>query len=575
MKYVFVLEDDKKFQREICESLLKVDPTLQIRIFETLKSFSDWVKLCAQDGPLSLSRGGDPWQGASLQATSSGEEAVPSSEADSSSPSASEPTPEDQLALVVSKEEFFGSQWMSLIRKTRLWLIKKKVCTVEDPTSLVITAFHSPLFDIRLVEDRIINNIIFKPFDRLILEQHLNFAVSGRHPPASQSLYSMKTKSTIEMLKDIQMEALSEVGMLTLGKRKIKVGSVSKYYSDLFKTPKHRSIIAICQSCEPHPQWPSKYLCEFRFFSPDPVQISNFRKLNARKNAQFAEHQWFKYVVRPGPPSEARVQVIVIEPEENEQAHISKMLRSSYTNVNVTFYRSPGEFLYQLDPPQKAPLTPAPTPDAAVSSNEDSQPKQKLAPLPSRIDLILCDEVGFEEGALERWQKVRETIAGRFQTTKVPLVMLSSRVRPTNAQREIAAYVDDIFIRPLDPLSFIRRIKLLMPELACKKPLEIGTVKCDEKIQSASPIQVEELSEAGLVLKYYRPIEVGSFRKFILWREAEVEIPELLGACNYRVEGGAEGNHLSHFVFFGVTDHDLKHIRKWLLDNYIKDKEAA
>lgn len=562
MKYVFVLEDDKKFQREIVESLLKVDPTLQVRIFETLKSFADWVRLCAREGPLSLARGGQPWQGsASSQST------APDGEASFRA----EPSQEDQLVLVISKEEFLGSQWMGLIRKTRLWLIKKKVCTLQDPTSLVITAFHSPLFDIRLVEDRIINNVIFKPFDRLILEQHLNFAVSGHHPPAAQGLYSMKTNSTIEMLKDIQVEAVSEIGMLTRSKRKITPGSVSKYYSDLFKTPKHRSIIAICQSCEPHPKSPSEYLCEFRFFSPDPIQVTNFRKLKAAKNAEVVQHQWFKDVIRPGPPSEARIQCVIIEPDEKEQKNFSNVFREFFSNVNLTFYKSPGEFLNQLDPPKKPPVSNTPPGSPA----KESKPAPKLSALPARIDLILCDEMGFEEDAAARWQKAREIIAQKFKTPRAALFMLSSRIRITNEQREIASYVDDIFMRPLDPLAFSRKLKLIFPEINCKRSPEIGTVKYDDKVQSANPIQVEELSEAGLILKYYRPISVGSFRKFILWREKEVEIPELLGACNYVVEGGSEGNHLSHFVFFGVTDHDLKHIRKWILDNYIKDKEAA
>ncbi len=550
MKYVFVLEDDKRFQKEIVAAIQKIDPQLQVRLFENLKSFSDWIRLCAREGPLSIAKGGLPIEGAIE----------------------TEPTATDQLVLVISKEEFLGSKWMGLIRKTRLWLIKKKVCTLQDPTSLVITAFHSPLFDIKLVEDRIINNVIFKPFDQLILEQHLNFAVTGRHPPSEQSLHAMKTAAYIEMLKDIHVEAMSEVGMLTRSQRKITPGSVSKYYSEIFKSQLHKSMIAICRSCVPHPKYPNAYLCEFRFFSPDSGQLSAFRKYRSLKTTQEYSYVWIQDIKRSGPPSEARLNIVAIEPDEKEQKNYQYFFREYFTNVNMTFYKSIGEFQYQLDPPKKAAAVQSPTPAKGGAGQDKAS---ALAPLPLRIDLISCDQHGFLSGDLSRWEKIKELVQQKNQGKSCAYLMTANRHVPTIEQKELAQYVDDIFIRPFDPVHLTRKMKMIIPELQLKKEIEIPTVVFEEKIQVANQIQVSEISEAGIIMTYYRAISVGSFRKFILWREKELEVPELLGACNYIIEGGQDGSFQNHFVFFGVTDHDLKHIRKWILDNYIKDKEAA
>ena len=43
-----------------------------------------------------------------------------------------------------------------------------------------------------------------------------------------------------------------------------------------------------------------------------------------------------------------------------------------------------------------------------------------------------------------------------------------------------------------------------------------------EKFEVGNPVQVTEISEAGLVMNYYRAITIGSFRRFILWFPVEI-----------------------------------------------------
>ena len=84
-----------------------------------------------------------------------------------------------------------------------------------------------------------------------------------------------------------------------------------------------------------------------------------------------------------------------------------------------------------------------------------------------------------------------------------------------------------------------------------------------------------EMSEAGLVMSYYRAITVGSFRRFILWFPMEIGQPVMLATCNFNKENEAEkGLYENHFVFFGMQDVFLQHVRVWIRENYVLSKQA-
>lgn len=540
MKYVYILEDDKKFQKEIIEAVLKIDPMLQLRIFDELKAFSDWIRLCAQEGPLSLAKGGKALDGTETPGSSS--------EA-------------DQLILVISKEEFLGSKWMGLLRKTRQWFIKKKICTPEDPTSLVITAFENPNFDIKLVEDRIINNVIFKPFDKLILSQHLNFAVNGRHPPSEQSLHSMKTSAIIEMLKEIKVEAISEIGMISRSNRPIAVGAVSKYYSDIFSSKIHMSMIAVCRKCIPHPVVPTEYQCEFSFFACDPGQISSMRKLLFQKKEKEVVYSWLK-----NSEVSKKVQIVAIEADEKEHDKYAAFFKEYFTNIELTLYKSFAELLSVLEP-KKPKLS-----ETGVPIPEEPSP---FAAVPAFVDVVVCDQLGFNDNYNERWEKILNLLSEHNKGHRPSLFMTSNKNYNDSEQKEFAAIAQEIFMKPFDASYLARKMKYFIPSLVHKEAPAVHTRETKAVIKVANPIQVSELSEAGLVMAYYRPISIGAFREFILWRSKEIDNPELLGACNYVVGPNQAGMHENHFVFFGITDGDLKHIRMWIRDNYINSKEAA
>jgi hypothetical protein len=101
--------------------------------------------------------------------------------------------------------------------------------------------------------------------------------------------------------------------------------------------------------------------------------------------------------------------------------------------------------------------------------------------------------------------------------------------------------------------------------------------KVKTEIQSAQQIQIDEITEAGLVFKYHRPLEIGSFRRFYLWTPNEVELRDYHANCNYyeEVKDGKNTFYNHHFVFFAMKDYYLKNIRLWVRENYIQSKSKG
>ncbi|PIS11782.1 MAG: hypothetical protein COT73_02165 [Bdellovibrio sp. CG10_big_fil_rev_8_21_14_0_10_47_8] len=651
MKFVYVLEDDPKFLQEIVEAIVFIDPKIQVRTFPALDHFANWMKTMMTTGPAAIALGGE----------------VPAFVEQ-------EPVVEEahQLVLVISKIEYLGVEQLELLRKTRDFFIQRKICTKEDPTAFVLTAFEDPEFNIIDLEDRILNNVIFKPFDRLILIQHLTFAIDGRHPPSKNTIASQKTPAVVEMLKDIELEELSDVGLVTRSYREITVGSISKYYGKSFKSDRQRSLFAICQSCVPHPKDPKAFLAAFTFFAADPTQISNFRKKTRDRNAQVSEFQWTQLPIGVQSPD---VHVLLLDEEENTQSGLLGYLDKAFQNIQVSAYDSlaalisdldPGQAMQQKDQSIKAlggattvtlhfdsagntylgmesdktdttslfgvaesqlkskgtwfltaipaahkdrfrkmihsgsvpedNILPVTIEDNSflVRASEIKKEKtrtslvlvdpskeeqiawlQKNSRLQKPVQLIIASHRYFGEGAAERWKFIKESFQQKFSST--PFIMMTAKKDFTDAEeRLIGTYVQDIYFKPVDRVYFIQKMKCFFPLLKEKgEKIEIRGIHIEEIIKAVNPVNVAEISEAGFIMKYYRQIAIGSFREIVLWQPYEIGAPEFLATCNFVEENsGEKGTFNCHFVFFGIADHYLKHIRVWIRDNYISSKEG-
>jgi len=556
MKYIYILENEAKFRDEMVEAIHKIDPQLMVRYFESLEDFATWIKQLMMEGHEALPKGG----------------IAPADQVEKEGDAGPH-----LLSLIISKNEFLGAKNMPLLRKSRDLFITKGICTKEDPTSLVITSFENPDFDIKLVEDRIINNVIFKPFDKLMLQQHLTFAISGRHPPSQYSVHNMKTNTTIEMLKEVEFEAMSDVGFISISNRPIKAGSVAKYYSPCFASLKHRSMMALCLRCDPHPERPDHFRCAFTYLAADSFQITNIRKETRRKDAKAFEYQWiYKAPVvkeklnlfsTKAPASPPSVDIALICKEEDIIQSFQDFIVKQFSNAKVHHYPSMQSFLFAVDP------------DLAKKDKKDTQYDKPLT-TPEALHAIVADHSLFEAGFKERWQSIMETVTKKLKapesnlSKKTEVFAITHKGFSDSDERLLGEVVKDVFFFPLDTLYVSKKMMIFLPQLIFNETINLPTVYQLHTAKAATPIEISEFSEAGLVIKYYRPISTGAFREFVLWLPHELDLPEFLATCNYNEESkGEKGVFFNHFVFFGLNDHFLKHIRRWILQNHVLSKE--
>lgn len=329
MRFVYVLEDDLKFQKDIVEAIYSIDPKIQIRVFPKLAEFIDWVRLMMEEGPSAISKGGQfP---ASVQQEPVIEEA-------------------HQLVTIISKIEFLGKKQLPLMQKTRSLFIERGICTKEDPTAFVLAAFDKPDFQIHDLQDPILANVIFKPFDRLILIQHLTFAVDGRHPPSKYTIANQKMSAVIEMIKEVDLEEVSEVGFLTRSSGPLDKGQFAKYYGSAFLTERRTSVMARLVDCRPHPKNPSEFQCAFVYFGADPVQITGLRKkIKAVHRKSLSPFHWKE--VCPGLAMQRTVNIVVIDEDEDLVVKpVIDSIKRHFKNVNCVGYNNISDFFMDLDP---------------------------------------------------------------------------------------------------------------------------------------------------------------------------------------------------------------------------------
>lgn len=656
MRFVYILEDDQKFQKEMVDAIISIDPQIQIRLFSTLEKFAAWVKFMMTTGVSSIPQGGE---------TPSWLPPVQLSENE-----------QHQLAMVISKVEYLGSKQIPLMKKTRDLFISRNICTKEDPTAFVLTTFEDPMFKIKELEDRILNNIIFKPFDKLILTQHLTFAIDGRHPPSKYAISNQKTAAIVEMLKEVKMVAISEVGFLTTSNRKLEKGKVSKYYGNCFVGEKQKSLMAVTVDCKEVPDKTDEFLTSFMYFGVNPEQVSSIRKNIKTKKTNF-NHKW-EEIFSDSSRFNRPLGVVLIDEEPSHSDEMVDTLSRNFESFQFAKYQSLPEFLVELDPklvetkgeaaPPKAfppsteiefifdvaagkieeikssskdPITVFGKRSADITTqitfwsnslgteqlnkwkdwalkpkdiiltlkvekntfyikpkNFQRDPKTKKisvkfeelstqersdyvlanSKIPQHTDLVFVSHRFIKNEDHEKWLKIKDLLKQRSKQSNFNtiLIMIGDKGYSDSDLVLYGKIVNDIIYRPIDRSYLLKKVRIWFPELKTKEAdLKTPTMEHIEEIFTASPVQISEISEAGIVMQYYRAISLGAFREFILWQPHEVGAPRMIGTCNYNEETSQKGIFNNHFIFFGMTDHFLKSIRVWIRDNYITQKEQG
>ena len=591
----------------------------------------------------------------------------------------SEPSDEDKLLVVITKDEILGRNNIPLLEKTKDLFVKKGLCSESEQTAFLVTAFDREGFNISQYQSKVIWNVLMKPFDDLILKEHISYAVAGRHPPSSYGVANMKTSALIEMLKDVDIESISDVGFITKSYLEIPPGQIAKYYGKDFEIGDSRSVLAVCLRSEPHPSFPGAFRCAFSYFGASVAQISHLRKQVNLPGDSF-DYLWRR------PLGLEKLKIAVVGDPSDENNLLSGSFERVFSNCEAISYRTMDEFMLDVDPEQKVhpkqekafpvdfrfkiivdlfgkqiyatdsdlaqkdhvlghsaeefykkdlisliephhherllkmlkseeyPKTEDPVLEVLqnnlhflirmeskqIVKDGDGNPAMefsfteldpserrewfsKTSKIGNRLDAVIAHERYFKgKENLDKWSKVKEILKEKIQPLSLrkkfnlPLFMICPKPIDEMSYREMSHIVSDVFHLPMDRNYIPKKVTLFVPDL---KPVEDMIIKnrtAPQLAEVANPITVTSISEAGLVMEYYRSISLGGLRKFILWYPIEAGLPVILGSCNFREQKSSDGKTWeNHFVFFGATDHFLKHIRVWIRDNYISEKNKS
>lgn len=613
MDYVCVLEDDPVYQKQIVEALGHIQENFEIRTFESLDAFSKLVKSVMTHGALALNQ--DERAGV-------------------------------RMVLVIARLEFIGANRLSLLEKTREFFVRRGICTAEEPVRFVLTAFDEPGFQLDAFKKSIVANVILKPFDRLILQQHLQLAMP-QVKGGADALSPQKTDAVVEMLKAVHLENLSELGFTSTSNRPFETGAVNKYYGNEFVSDRQRSVMARLVDCQPLGDGSGNYQLHFRFFALDPTQISNIRKrVRAKDDHKLRE--------RPAPKAEHRgpLSFVIVNANEDEARNLAGTLQRKIAGAEVIRFAARAEFdgdlgygdgaasgflsggqvgietdrnmtVVKCDPAETT-LWGEPLQGAGLVryfTKENGQNlglwlmgKKSEITLPTQYngkygalkferigDRVTVRELESRERAdfLKGFRKVKHPVAAVFVDgasldlehpaafehflevlkndqggTRPPVFLLANREFTDDEERRLSALVDDVIFQPLDRIYLLQKIIFQTPGLKIlEDPVLVHEKHMPQKIRAANPVHIDEISEAVLVMSYYRPLEPLTFREFLLWQPYEISAPELCGVV-HSVDAGDEKNPSRiRFTFFGVQDEQLKAIRLWILNHYIHGKE--
>lgn len=679
---VIIVEKDPKFAREIKEALGGVDASLEFFEFPDLNLFVTWF----QEQIQKIKKINDTYK---QQAEEAANQPVPLGATPQKPPEFVEIKNPDNLEIrmVVCPSDYFSEKGFTLLQRIREYFVKQEMCKADNITSFVLTAFETDQFDFYKYEKSIVSNVLFKPFDKLILREHLGVAYAGLKGSKAGEIYKQKTSIQIEMLKDVYTSRFSDYGFSSISDRELAIGTQSKYYSPHFASKVGTSLHAKLMSCTPSKKQSGKFDCDFAFFNIDHGKLSSLRKY-VRAEEDVVERKFPKDSAAP----KKNFKFVVLNPQGAYSVKAS--LEASFGNISVVEYSDFAELVQELDPAAKSfggdtkkkEKSPLPLPLLKIAVEPKSKKILKYDPVPpetaellgvtvkktlegenplmrvhnddrerwfdlchkglprggqtqifrfhnhenkiffiklisiqsssidkvgdiSWIELTECtdqEKVSFLKGAgklpvsidalffdasylgenySERWNLIYNLVKDRNMAEKsgpAKFFAISEKHQNSDEILEKNAPFEDVFEKPIDSPFFTKKLKMIFPQLVHLEELDFTYSKKPELLKVAQPVTALEISESGFMLRYPRPIEVGSFRKIVLSLPHTVGNPEFLGVCIGHQEVEIELKDKSKvkvydcsFVFFGVRDATLRHIRNWIKDYYVSTKAAG
>lgn len=372
-----------------------------------------------------------------------------------------------------------------------------------------------------------IYNFIFKPYDQLILKESLNIATKIGKRAQSIEMKAQEASAFVGILKEVELQSMSELGFVTLSEVQFSEKVISKYFSPIFRFDKKQSVWAQCLVSLPHPQKPDTFINKFQFIAIDQNVLNAIRRfIQAHKQDQTSSALWnFQ-----NPAQIIPHKIGIVGLESDETTLLIQSIHDHFENATAE--------LIKLDPQKKS------------------------------------KEIAFDHQIVINLSEIKiENLKSYFKDTCQFFFLSPTKINEDDLVALSKEYTD-IYTLPYDRYYVFKKMKIHFPGLKQKEPTQLSNVTTHEKMKATSKVKISDINEVSLSFTHYRELPLRTFREFIFITEDETKLIELRGICHYTekaqsTEPGAGPSFIHQFMFYGMTDMYLKQIRLWLLQNYI------
>ncbi len=386
---------------------------------------------------------------------------------------------------------------------------------------LVVTAFYDPLHPLKKIETWPADNIIFKPFDQAILQEHLRFSGLLGKKITPVAVHSAKENFEIEKIRRYTFTALSEFGFKITSKSNFELNEAYKFYHFIFQDQKRLSLWA-----KPIYHQGDDY--EFIFCCPTAAVITQLRKKSLE--------------------SKSKLKAVPFQGWQK-----NKDLRKIKVGLELA---NPDEVAALKDFFSRR------YPDAETIDIIDD----RTPPKPSPLHLFISEKK-------YDMKYVHERFGADCLYFYITNELFKTRKEAEDTLRQQTARL----AKPLDRHYLSRLLLSFFPALRDSEPLPIQWFTVPEETLFSETVIAQEFSEAAFVYERDKVLAPGHYQEFALPHEDESELKPLKAKIQYADDKPNSTTKLfpHQVVFYGIRDDLLKKIRLWSLQTFIQKKNSG
>jgi hypothetical protein len=389
---------------------------------------------------------------------------------------------------------------------------------IKYKTNLILTAFDDSLKPLKKTDTWPIENIIYKPFDPAILQEHLQFALIKGEKNKTTAVHTTTEKNNIEKIRRQNFLHITDFGFSIESTFEYTLNHPYKFYHLSFFDKKKASqwVKAISRNNNTY---------EFIFCVPTHAIVAHLREKTSASNAKLKNVKWQGF-------------------EKNK------------------IKNAPLVFLQKNDPDDLARLKDyfaRKFPSAKIIDLPEGKSTEKI-----KCDLIIS-EIEFSP----------EQLNGLFEESPLYFRLCNDGLGERSEAEKILSSETVRLSQPVDRNFLGRMMNSYFPGCVETEPNPTHWITLADPALHSEMIEANELSEVAFIYMNDTMLTVGEFQEFALTQEDETELRPIKAKVQFvDTKPDAEHKYLHQVVFFGVRDDLLKRIRLWMLQTFINHKKS-